>query len=786
MKLTIKWLKEWVDTQLSDDQLANKLTMAGLEVDALLPICGQFSGVLVGKIMTCLPHPNADKLQLCQVDIGDDNPKQIICGANNAQANLMVAVATIGASLPGLNIKKAKLRGIESHGMLCSAQELGINQDLFNSDGILELDQSLILGTDLHQALCLDDKILELDITPNRGDCFSVKGVAREIATIENLPLLAINPNVEQTIDDKKTINLLAPSACPRYLSRVIKGIDNTISTPNWMAEKLIYAGQKCHSLIVDVTNFVLLELGQPLHAFDLDKISGNIEVRFSQDRENIELLNEQSLTLKTNTLVIADEQSVLAMAGIMGGLKSSTTKTTTNILLESAFFTPIAIAGKARDYGLHTESSLRFERGVDFANQTLAIQRASQLIIDLAGGQAGQIVQAISVDDFPTLPQIHLRKQMLTKVLGFDLKTQWVKQQFENLSFKIDKIKADDFWITPPSFRFDVRIERDLIEELARLYGYDKLPSQVLSSKTQAYVNQQLPTNNLTQLLIARGYNEAICYSFISPTWHRRLSADKDPLTLKNPISEQMSVMRSSLIAGLLQTMINNQHYGHRNGRFFETGLCFEGLSSDEQIDKIAGVITGNRFEAQWSEPNRLVDFYDIKAEVELLLSLSGLDYEFQVTTQTILHPKKGADVLLNGKKIGYVGALSPIIESELSLTDVFIFELDLLPLKHIKTLSYQAFSDKQTTNRDISILLDETISFTQIKHSILAIGQAWLIDLVLFDVYTGKPIENGQKSLSLTLTYQTDKTLTDQEIDNQVNQVIKMLVKTYQAVQR
>lgn len=794
MKLTIKWLKQWVNTQLNDEELVQRLTMAGLEVDGLLPVCGEFNGVVVGEIISAQQHENADKLKVCKVDTGAEHLSQIICGAANARAGIKVAVATIGANLPGFKIKKAKLRGLESCGMLCSAGELELNKDLFIDEGILELNNDLTLGDDLRAVFELDNKILELDITPNRGDCFSVKGVAREVAIYENLTLLEQKQNlikISASIDAQQTSHILAPEVCPSYLTRVIKGVDNTITTPDWMAQKLAYSGQKLHSLVVDVTNYVLLELGQPLHAFDLDKISGDISVRLSKQGEKITLLNDQEITLNDNTVVITDEQSILALGGIMGGLKSSNTQQTKNILLESAFFEPVAMAGKARDYGLHTESSLRFERGVDFNGQASALERASALIIEIAGGQAGQITHNTSSENLPSLPTIHLRKTKLDKILGFELDINWIKQQFELLDFQINKIGKErqnqgDFWITAPSFRFDIRIEADLIEELARLYGYDKLPTKPLSFTTQASINKTLKTTDLTNLLVVNGYNEVINYSFISQKWHDRLYDNQKPLRLKNPISESLSIMRTGLVAGLLQSVIDNKRYGHDNGRFFETGLCFEGINPDKQTQKIGGVIIENRFKAQWSQTDRSVDFYDVKNQVEALLSFGGIKFELIETTQTILHPKKGADVIVDGENIGFFGALSPIIEADLSLNNVYIFELSLMPLKKIKALTYQSFSNRQDITRDISILLDDIISYQTIKQSIFDLKQDWLIEINLFDVYRGEPIAVNKKSLSISLTYQADKTLLDKQIDAQVMQIINKLNDAYGAVQR
>lgn len=786
MKLTISWLKEWVDTQLNARDLALKLTMAGLEVDALSPVCADFKGVVVGKVICCTQHKNADKLQVCQVDIGSDNPQQIICAAPNVRAGLTVAVAKVRAKLPTITIKKLTLRGVVSAGMLCSAAELGLATDLFGSEGILELPAELVAGQDLREVLNLDDEILSLDITPNRGDCFSVLGVAREVAVCENLPLLVPKINDSPTINEQKNIHLKQPQACPRYLSQIIKGVDNTVKTPRWIVERLVYAGQKSHSLVVDITNYVLLELGQPLHAFDLAKVKGDLSVDFSQGGESLILLGGQNITLDKKTLLIKDEHSILAIAGIMGGWDSATTESTQNILLESAFFDPVFTASVARNYNLCTESSLRFERGVDFNGQQFAIKRATQLIINIAGGQAGPIVEVASKANLPKLPTICLCKNSISRILGFELKSAWIVQQFNKLLFTIKEIKGDNFYITPASFRFDISIERDLIEELARLYGYDKLPTQALTYQSNISTNHSLGTDYFSQQLIHRGYTEVISYSFISTHWHQRLYQQYQPLTLANPISNEMSVMRTGLLAGLLQTLINNRRYGQKNVKIFEAGLCFFGLEVEQQQPKIAGVIAGDCYDLQWADKTRPVDFYDIKSDVELLLSMSATPYEFVPTTTAILHSNQGADIVLNGDKIGFVGALSPIIEADLSLHNIFVFEVALSAISQKKDIKYKPFLVQQSVSRDISILIDKSISYNTIKSTILALKQPFLIDFNVFDVYTEGAITKGNKSLSLNLVYQADKTLVDKEIDTLVFEVVRTLSTVHRAVLR
>lgn len=783
MKLTFNWLKEWVDTKLNAQQLAQKLTMSGLEVESLSALCDDFSGVVVGKILTCYKHENADKLKVCNVSIGSGKPLQIICGANNARAGIVVAVAKVGAKLAKIDINKVKLRGIDSFGMLCSAEELGLNSDLFADSGILELPENLTLGHNLVDALNLDDKILTLDITPNRGDCLSVLGISREVANYENLELKMPMINNIVQINAKKTIYLKQPKACPNYLCRIVKGINNTIKTPQWILAKLIYSGQKPHSLVVDITNFVLLELGQPLHAFDLDKINGDISIDFNSDKHDVELLDGTNITLDANTLIIKDEKSVLALAGIMGAMASSTSAKTTNILLESAFFTPNAIASKARSYGLHTESSLRFERGVDFNGQKYALERATQLIAQIAGGEVGSIETVISKTHLPQPNSIYLKKDNIKKMLGIYPANAWIMQKFSQLGCQIDSIGDSNFKITAPSFRFDISIEEDLIEEIARLHGYDKLPTKTLTFKVNT--NKLSTENNLQNQLLVCGYSEVINYSFISKKWHKLLYKQQ-ALELANPLSQEMTMMRCGLLAGLLQTTINNQRYGQKSSKIFETGICFFGLKPEEQIEKIAGVINGNYYPKNWLNKDRLADFYDLKGDVENLLSICKLPYNFTATNQSILHPKQGADIILDGNKIGFLGALSPNIEAKLKLNNVFVFEMEVGMIKNKAKINYQPFSTQQDVKRDISILIDKKISFDEVKNTIFALKQQFLVDLCLFDVYTDTTIAKNKHSLSITLTYQSSKTLLDEEVDGYVGQIIKTLTTRYSIIQR
>ncbi|MBE8189737.1 MAG: phenylalanine--tRNA ligase subunit beta [Candidatus Thioglobus sp.] len=787
MKISTTWLREWVSPKASDAALGETLTMAGLEVESINPVAPAFEKVIIGLVLTCEKHPDADKLKVCKVSVGAAKPLQIVCGAENIRANLKVIVATVGAKLPsGLSIKKAKIRGLESCGMICSMAEIGIAD---GSGGIAELAADAPVGDDIRQYLDLDDNIIELDITPNRGDCFSVLGVAREVCANYNLPLKMPKYQAEKTLEAAAKISVSAPDACPKYLTRLIKGIDNSAQTPSWMAAKLTRCGQQLHSPVVDITNFVLLELGTPLHAFDWAKISGGIDVRMAEKNEKIKLLNEQTVSLKSDTLVIADEANVLAIAGVMGGLASSTQANSTDILLESAFFAPDFIKGKAREYALHTESSLRFERGVDFNITELAINRATELVLEICGGEAGEISKCIDTKALPALNPISISKNTIEKVLGFALETNWIEEKFSALDFEISTKDANSWTILPPSFRFDIRITADIIEELARLYGYDKLPVQKLefTANIQPVSEAKISSYDLAKVLVNRGYQEVITYSFISEKYQNLINPEAKKITLKNPISAELSTMRSSLWGGLLQSVEANQRRGHTNARFFELGLCFEGVKASQQAQKIAGIISGNRFADEWSEDFRELDFYDAKADVEVLLLSGGKTAEFTAAEHPALQKGQTAKITLDGKSVGWIGALSPAVQKQLSLSKCYLFELDLASLQLGNISKYQPFSAYQKTTRDIALVVDEEILANDLINSIKGLGQKYLLDVNLFDVYSGENIAAGKKSLALNLSYQSAaETLSDEQVSAEVSAILELMASEYAAVQR
>jgi phenylalanyl-tRNA synthetase beta chain len=792
MNISTSWLREWISPVVTDEVLAEQLTMAGLEVDSIASVAPAFSKVVVGYVVSCEKHPDADKLNLCQVEVGKNELVQIICGAKNIRTGLKVITALVGAKLPGdFKIKKAKLRGVESFGMICSEAELGLSDV---SDGIAELDSQAPIGQDIRKYLNLDDNIIELDITPNRGDCFSVLGVAREVSANYNMafimPKIKVNANGNSSV--KTTVS--NTKSCPKYLTRTIKGIDNSVPTPKWMLDKLTRSGQATHSPVVDITNYVLMELGQPMHAFDLSKINGAIEVRNAKSGETIELLNNSTVELKTETLVIADEKSVLAIAGVMGGEASATQTTTVDILLESAFFDTIAIAGKARDYGLHTESSLRFERGVDFNITELALDRAAQLIVDICTPknttvEVSKINANIDKATLPKLAPITITKNKIQQILGFELDSKWIEEKFINLDFEISDKTTNSWTIIPPSFRFDIRIPADLIEELARLYGYDKLPVQKLSLDANISVMQesQIDKYDIMQALVSRGYQEVVTYSFISAKYQNLIDPLAKKITLSNPISADMSTMRSSLWAGLLQTVKSNQRRGHTDAKFFEIGLCFGGVEAHQQTNKLAGVISGNRFEPQWSGEVQALDFFDAKADLESILSLTSANFIFETAEHPALQKGQSAKIMLNNKQVGWIGTLSPVVQKELSLSKCYLYEIDLPVILAGTVAKYQPFSAYQLAQRDIALVLDKNIPTSQLIETINALSQEHFISVSLFDVYEGEHIEIGKKSVAFNLAYQSlTSTLADDEVTSKVDEVLALLNKKFNATLR
>lgn len=784
MKFSESWLREWVNPELSTDELTHQITMAGLEVDAVDAVAGEFSGVVVGEVIECGQHPDADKLQVTKVNTGDEIV-DIVCGAKNCRLGLKVAVAKVGAVLPGnFKIKKAKLRGQPSFGMLCSESELGLAE---SSDGILELASDAPVGECIRQYLNLDDVTIDVDLTSNRADCLGIRGLAREVGSLNNLSVCepAIDA-VNATIDDKLAISITATEACPRYLGRVIKGINLSAQTPLWMVEKLRRCGVRSIDPIVDITNYVLLELGHPMHAFDLAKIDGGINVRFANSDEKLTLLDGNEVTLSTETLVIADDNKSLAMAGIFGGIDSGVTENTQDILLESAFFSPLAILGKARQYGLHTDASHRYERGVDSKLQHKAMERATALVLAIAGGQAGPIVEAKQESALPKQETVSLRRERLDRIVGHHIVDDKVTEILTRLGFETSF--NNNLWqAVVPSYRFDIKIEEDLVEEVARIYGYNNIPnvSPTATLSMSKHTESQIQLGKLKQVLVDRDYQEAITYSFVDPKAQSLLFPEQAVMTLPNPISADMSVMRLSLWTGLLQSVGYNQNRQQPRVRLFETGLCFTPDEAAEngvrQKSVIAGVISGNRSEEHWNLEKQPVDFFDIKGDVESLLSLSGNvgKFEFSRTDLSALHPGQSAQILLNGKVVGHLGAVHPELERKFNLNGrTFVFEILLSEISSSELPLAREISRFPANRRDIAVVISDEIESKSVLQLIEKVGGINLVDLKLFDVYQGKGIEPGYKSLAIAMILQdNDKTLEEKDINLIVSNVVDTL---------
>lgn len=792
MKFSELWLREWVNPALNTDELAEQITMAGLEVDGVEPVAGEFTGVVVGKVVACQQHPNADKLRVTKVDVGGEKLLDIVCGAPNCREGLFVACATVGAVLPGdFKIKAAKLRGEPSEGMLCSYSELGISDD---HSGIIELPEDAPIGQDVREYLKLNDNIIEISVTPNRADCLGMVGIARDVAVLNNLPLNTPNfVDVPASSQDTISIEVEAKAACPKYLGRVIKGINVKAKTPLWMKEKLRRCGIRSIDPVVDVTNYVLLELGQPMHAFDLAKIHGGIVVRMAKENETLTLLDGSEVKLTDDVLVIADQQKALALGGIFGGEDSGVNSETQDILLECAFFNPLAITGRARRYGLHTDASHRYERGVDPALQNRAMERATELLLAICGGSAGPIINACDDSSLPKPATITLRRHKLDALLGHVIDDQTVTKILQQLGCQVSF--ADNTWTaTAPSWRFDIEIEEDLIEEVARIYGYNNIPNVPLRADLVMPVHREadLPLKRVKSMLVDHGYQEAITYSFVDPKIQALLHPNQDALVLPNPISVEMSAMRLSLWTGLLTTAVYNQNRQQNRVRLFESGLRFVPDSAADlgirQDVMLAGVITGNRYEEHWDLTKETVDFFDLKGDLESVLELTGKLTEIEFKPQAehaALHPGQSASIYLAGEQIGYIGVIHPQLEKKLDLNGrTVVFEVQWDKLANRTVPQAAEISRFPANRRDIAVIVAENVAANDIISECKKVGGNHLVGINLFDVYRGKGVEDGYKSLAISLTLQdTSRTLEEEDIANTVAKCVEALKQRFQA---
>ncbi len=791
MKISENWLRTWVNPAIDSDTLSDQLTMLGLEVDDLSPAAKAFTGVVVGEVLTVDQHPDADRLRVTTVNIGTGEPLQIVCGAPNVRAGMKAPVATIGAVLPGdFKIKKGKLRGIESQGMLCGASEIDLEDKI---DGLLELPTDAPVGVNVREYLDLDDNVIDISITPNRGDCFSIRGIAREIGVINQLPITALEvKEVAATITDEKKV-IIETDGCPRYLGRVIKNVNTKAPTPVWMERALARSGIRQHSILVDITNYVLMELGQPLHAFDGGKVEGAVHVRQATAAEKLTLLNEQEVELSEKVMVIADDNKALAIAGIMGGLSSAVSDTTTEIFLESAFFDQLHIAGRARSFGLHTDASQRYERGVDFELPLIAMHRASQLISEFAGGEFGPITIAEKTEFLPKRDAIELNQAQVDQLLGYKVESDFITDALTRLGCTVT-VKAEGEWtVVPPSHRFDMVIYQDLIEEVARIHGYDNIQISlpVIDVKLAKY-QDQFELAQLRQTIVTLGYQEAISFSFADLKLEKQLNPAVNPLALANPISSDLAVMRSTLLSSLIPCVQHNINRQQSRVRFFELGLRFDyqnaaSIHDLKQIPTLALIAVGSKTVESWHGKPQIMDFFDFKGEVEEVLAAGRLNFEYVRSEKSWLHPGQSAEILVDGQSIGYLGRLHPSLESALDLGTTWVAELDQKAVLQTYVSNFTELSRFPSVRRDIALLINDKINVSEIQKLIEKTGGELLDSTWLFDVYTGQGVEDGKRSLAFALLWQhPSRTLEDAEIKSGMDNILQILEQTYQATLR
>ena len=791
MKISEKWLRTWVNPSVSTEELVAMLTMAGLEVDGTESLGADLAGVLVGHIVKTSQHPEADKLKVCEVDVGSEENLQIICGAPNARESIKVAVAVIGCVLPGdFKIKKAKLRGVPSFGMLCSGKELELSNE---HDGIIELSNDAIIGQELIEHLGLKDTAIDIDLTPNRGDCLGVKGIATEVGVLTQSSVSSVEiPEVKATSNEMIAVSLNAPKANPRFVSRVISNINIAAQTPEWMKARLLASDIRSIDPVVDVTNYVMMELGHPMHAFDKAKVSGSLNVRYANENEEITLLDDQKIKLKANTLVVADEEKALSIAGIMGGKDSGVSTTTKDIILEAAHWDPIEIAGKARSYGLHTDASHRFERGVDFQACAQTIQRATALLLEIVGGDVGPINDEINKEHFPSIRTVKLRRTRIERLLGIQMPDEQVVDILNRLEMQTNSV--DDGWmVTVPSSRFDISIEADLIEELVRIYGYNNIPSRKPFGELTMVrkPEKRIEKLKIAKLLADRGFQEAITYSFVDKASQQIIDPQIEPLPLLNPISAELAVMRSSLWPGLLNVVSYNQKRQQDLIKIFEMGLRF--VPSDDglvQTPVIAGAISGRNKSENWEANNAKVDFYDLKADLESIFkhTANAPQFTFVASQRDGLHPGQTAEIFRNGQSCGFIGKCHPETQKSFDIGEpVYLFEMTLKSVSQRKIPKFAPLSKYPSIRRDIAILVKEDVTSTQIVDLIGQTAKNWLNSIVIFDIYRGKGIEEGYKSVAIGFTLQrSDRTFKESEIAKTMDRVISAMQQKLGAVLR
>ena len=788
MKFPLSWLREWVDYGVDDETLIERVTAAGLEVDSLTLTGTDLDGVVVAEVVAAKPHPDADRLTLCEVSVGNGNPIQVVCGAPNVRVGLRTPYAPPGTRLPsGMKLRRARIRGVESQGMLCSAAELELGAE---ADGIMELGEDAPIGADLAVSLSLPDAIVDIDITPNRGDCFSVLGIARDVAALTEQvlagPELAPADVVTDTV---QAVERPVPEACPRFAHQVVEGIDPQAQTPLWMRERLRRSGLRPIHPVVDVTNYVMLEVGQPLHAYDRDRLQGAVRPRYAENGERLVLLDEREVELGLDTVVITDDSGVIGMAGIMGGLSTMVTDQTTNVFFEAAFWPPEVMAGKARTYAMHTDASVRFERGVDPEGQARAVSRAAGLLVGIAGGRAGPLIDDVDAELLPARGEITLTSARIRQVLGTDIPASSVDTILRGLEMTV--AGDDPVWkVTPPSHRFDIVQEDDLVEEIARIFSYDRLPeiTAKVELPLEAMTETRLQVDDLADLLAARDYAEVITYSFVDEKLDEAISGNSGQLKLSNPISSAMSVMRSSLWSGLLEAAAANVARQQSRVRLFEIGKTFHGKpEAPVEVARIAGLVLGERTDEPWDGTAQTVDFFDLKRDVEALVSMTGCatEFSFEGVQDPALQPGQSARLLRNGEPVGHLGKLHPRVGELVELrNDAFLFELDIDKafIAHVPVAS--PVSRYPAVRRDIAVVVDEGVTAAQLVEAVRSTAPALIREVRVFDVYRGKGIEDGLKSIALGLILQeTSRTLTDDDADQAIASAIQKVKQEFDA---
>lgn len=787
MKFSEAWLREWVSLNLAREELCERLTMTGLEVEGIEPVCDAFAKVVIGKVLEVKKHPEAAQLQLAELEVGSGHPLVIVCGAANLKAGMKTAVALVNAVLPkNKMVKAAEIRGINSEGMLCSASELGLADE---SEGLLELPQDAPVGADLWEYLELSDHIIEVAVTPNRGDCLSLKGMAREVAAVTGAsPKKRVIPEIKALSSDFFPVSVEAKEACPIYLGRVIRGVRADIATPIWMKERLRRSGLRSVNVIVDVTNYVMLELGQPMHAFDLAKLEKKIIVRRATSQEELQLLDGRVIQLTEETLIIADQNKPLAIAGVMGGSDSGVSLKTQDLFLESAFFTPSIVARQRQLHQLNSESSYRFERGVDPALQRQALERATRLLIDLVGGKPGPVVE-VKQAGYGLTKTLKLRRNRMADLLGCSMITdKEIKTFLQGLGFGCQK-ETGGWQVRVPSWRFDVTQEVDLIEEVARLYGYEKIcPSKPLFPiQTHQLSESRLALPRVRRLFCDLGYHETVTYSFVSKELQNLLDPQREPKALLNPITAEMTVMRTNLWPGLLATYLYNRDRQQTRGRFFEIGLCFvEEEKKLSQFLMLGGLVSGSAFPEQWGAPAREIDFFDLKGNIQNLLQLTHFpedQFYFKPVTHPALHPGQTALLCRQEQVLGILGAIHPSLRQKYDIYEpVFLFEFNLDTLLLAKPPYFTEISKFPEIRRDLALLVDRHIPTQEIRDTIIESGGEWLRQVNVFDVYLGEGIPENKKSVAFALILQhASRTLRDEEVAETVDKVVLTLKRTF-----